>query len=330
MRIPGVKTVKKFSRWLRARMLGGALILGYHRISSTPRDAYQVCVSPENFGEHLHALRKYTRPISLFELVNHLKHGSLPKKSVAITFDDGYADNLYNAKPLLEKFEIPATVFVCTGYTGREFWWDELEWLVTSTRSDPHALRLNAGAIPFKWDQPATSTEENPEIHRQFRRTLYELLLSLDVEDQNHAMDQIRTWAGVSSDEISMPRAMKQDELLQLVDGGLVELGAHTRHHPMLPQLSFERQKEEIDSSKKDLDALLGKQIQGFAYPNGRATADAKRIVREAGFAYACTSLHDVVGPGSDMYELTRFWQQDVDAERFVQGLKLWVNMRMN
>ena len=62
----------------------------------------------------------------------------------------------------------------------------------------------------------------------------------------------------------------------ELVDGGLIELGAHTSHHPMLPQLSFERQKEEIQSSKRDLESLLGKKIAGFSYPNGRATVDAK------------------------------------------------------
>jgi hypothetical protein len=52
---------------------------------------------------------------------------------------------------------------------------------------------------------------------------------------------------------------------------------------------------------------------------------DAKRLVREIGFAYACTSLHDVVRPESDVYELTRFWQKDVDGDQFSQGLRLWM-----
>ena len=70
---------------------------------------------------------------------------------------------------------------------------------------------------------------------------------------------------------------------------------------------------------------MLGKRVDGFAYPNGMATNDAKRIVREAGFAFACTSLHDVVRPASDLHELTRFWQKDVDGERFLQVLRLWM-----
>ena len=56
----------------------------------------------------------------------------------------------------------------------------------------------------------------------------------------------------------------------------------------------------------------------------------AKRLVRELGFNYACTSLHDVVRPGSDVYELTRFWQQDVDGEGFVKGLNRWMNMKVH
>ena len=331
MRVQGTKTVKNFSRWLRARVLGGALILGYHRIGAVESDFYEVCVSPENFARHMGALRKYAHPIGLSQLVQSLKQNILPPKSVAVTFDDGYADNLYVAKPILEKYDIPATVFICTGYMGREFWWDELERLVLSSLSDPRALRLQVGGIQFKWDPPQMNSEMgNLKARRQFLRSLYHFLLSLDVEDQNFAMELIRSWSELPCPGISTPRAMSQEELLRLVDGRLIELGAHTRHHAMLPQLALERQREEIQSSKRDLEALLSEEIAGFAYPNGRATVDAKRFVGELGFSYACTSLHDVVRPGSDVYELTRFWQQDVDEERFVERLNRWMSMRVH
>lgn len=331
MRLPGAKTAKTFSRVLRARILGGALILGYHRVSTVENDVYQVCVSPENFSGQMQALRAYAYPISLSKLVQSLKQNILAPKSVAVTFDDGYADNLYVAKPILEKFDIPATVFICSGYMGREFWWDELYRIVLSSQADTRALRLPVGRTQFKWDPPRGSSEmDNPEVHRQFRDALYHFLLSLDVEDQNHAMGLIRTWSGVSSPGIPASRAMSEEELLQLVDDGLIELGAHTSHHPMLPQLSFARQKEEIQSSKRDLETLLGKKIAGFSYPNGQVTVAAKPLLREMGFTYACTSLQDVVRPGSDLYELTRFWQQDVDGERFVKGLNRWLSMKVH
>ena len=326
MSLRGAKTAKKFSRWLRARVLGGALILGYHRISAADDDFHEVCVSPDNFAEHMEVLRKYARPISLSILVQSLKQNVLPSRSVAVTFDDGYADNLYTAKPLLEKYEIPATVFVCTGYMGKEFWWDELERLVMCSAADLRTLPVEAAGRLFDWhERNVNSGAGGPASRHKFRHALYQFLLPLDVDDQNRAMGLIRSWSGVSAPGILTPRAMDEEELLRLADGGLIELGAHTRHHPMLPQLSFERQKEEIQSSKKDLEERLGKEIAGFSYPNGRATVDAKGLVRELGFAYACTSLHDVVRPGSDLYELTRFWQRNVDGDQFLQDLRLWI-----
>lgn len=328
LRTPGIKTGKNFFRWLRARVYGGALILGYHRVSSSSGVLDEVCVSPENFAEHLHELRKYTHPIRLSELAQHLKDGCLPDKSIAVTFDDGYADNLYIAKPLLEKYEIPATVFICTGYTGKEFWWDELERLIMSSRAELSALCLEVGNGQFVWDRAEVHPEVNLDDRRKFCRMLYNFLLVLDIEEQTQAMNIIRNWSGVSSGETTA-RAMTHDELLQLANGGLIELGVHTRHHPMLPQLSLERQREEIRSSKRDLETLLGEKVAGFSYPNGQLTADTKQLVRELDFSYACTSLHDVVRPGSDVYELTRFWQQDVDGNRFVKTLNRWMSMKL-
>ena len=327
MRIPGIKTAKTLSRWLQARVFGGALILGYHRVANVTGDEYEVCVTPKHFAEQMEMLSKYTHTMSLTTLVQYLKEDSLPPQSVAVTFDDGYVDNLYNAKPILEKYAVPATVFVCTGYAGKEFWWDELERLVMSSEVDLGALRLEVRESQFVWNQ--LNGSRDADVRRKFCHALYNFLLRLDIEEQDQAMHTIRNWSRVSSQGVTA-RALNCDELLQLVDGGLIELGVHTRHHPMLPQLSLERQTEEIVSSKQDLEEWLGRPINGFAYPNGRADENAKQIVRKAGFAFACTSLHDVIRRGSDLHELTRFWQKDVDGDRFIQSLRFWMQVGGN
>jgi peptidoglycan/xylan/chitin deacetylase (PgdA/CDA1 family) len=330
MRIPGVKTAKAFSRWLQARWLGGAMILGYHRVAQVMYDEYGNCVSPENFAEHMAVLRKYARPINLSTLVQHLEEGTLPEKSVAVTFDDGYADNLYNAQPVLKQYEIPATVFICTGSMGKEFWWDELERLVMSSLSNPETLCLQSGEITFQWEQPTgLNAEGNLQgnlMRRNFLQTLYHFLLPLDHEERCNVMEAIRTWSVLPIEQSIETRAMNPEELLLLSKNGLVELGAHTRTHPMLPNLTLEKQMDEIFSSKSDLETLLGRSVTGFAYPNGQVTADAVRMVREAGFGYACTSPHNVVRPGCDPYQLTRFWQKNVDGESFLRSLRLWMN----
>lgn len=328
MRIPGVKTAKLLSRWAEARLFGGATLLGYHCVADGTRNDYQICVRPQHFNQQMEILRRHAHPISLLELVHHLQNGSLPERSVAVTFDDGYADNLYQAKPLLEKYEIPATVFACTGYAGNEFWWDELARLVIWTQADLRRLPLQGEPSPFRRNGSAGRREEevtkSMPTRRQFCDALYRSLLAMGIEQRENAMDAIRNWAGPASPAPPSHRAMSHTELLQLTAGGLVDLGAHTRSHPVLPHLSPQRQTEEILSGKRELEALLGKQVKGFAYPNGRATVHAKRIVREIGFAYACTSLIGRVRSGCDTYGLTRFWQQDVDGDRFMRNLRLW------
>ena len=325
--MPGVKTVKTISRWVQARIFGGALILGYHRVADAKRDEYDVCVMPNYFAEHMEALSKYTHPRPLAEIVQCLKVGVLPPKSVAVTFDDGYADNLYEAKPVLEKYGIPATVFVCSGYQGREFWWDELDRVIMVSKSDLGALRLRVGEKSFGWEQPEVSTEAGFDVRRKFRLGLYHFLLGLDVEEQNQTMEAIRYWSGVSSSDSSPARSMSQAELLRLAGSELIEIGAHTRFHPMLSRLSLERQEDEIVGSKHELEEVLGRKVDGFSYPNGRVTVEAKRIVSAAGFVYACTSLQDMVRPTNDLHELTRFWQKNMDGEKFLQGLNLWMKV---
>src|SRR5213082_2011257 len=84
--------------WLRNKFTPGGLVLMYHRIAELPLDPFALAVTPRHFAEHLEMLRKYSRPTSLAEMARSLKDNKRPHRAVAVTFDDGYADNLYNAK----------------------------------------------------------------------------------------------------------------------------------------------------------------------------------------------------------------------------------------
>jgi peptidoglycan/xylan/chitin deacetylase (PgdA/CDA1 family) len=328
MRIPGVKTARLFSRWLQAQIFHGALILGYHRVADVAQDLRKVCVAPDHFEEHLQTLKKHANPISLAALVNCLKQGSLPPKSVVITFDDGYSDNLYQAKPLLEKYEIPATVFVTTGYFGKEFWWDELERLIVTSNARPGTLSHYFDEGQFTWQPPVIRGEadvsEQDMIQRDIIDSLYHLLLRSEVKDRDRIMNAIRSWSEATPPVSPAARALNIEELLRIAEGGLIEIGAHTKNHPFLPYLSVQTQQQEILSSKKDLENILERRVSGFAYPNGVPTKEARTIVREAGFEYACCSLRDIVRLGCDFQQLSRFWQEDVDGDKFMKGLRVW------
>jgi peptidoglycan/xylan/chitin deacetylase (PgdA/CDA1 family) len=256
MRTPGVKTVRMTARWLRSRLSGRAIILGYHRIADVESDPQGMCVSRNNFQEQLEVLRRLAHPVSLPMLVRGLREGNRSPRAVAITFDDGYVDVLEHARPLLEQHQVPASVFVTAGYLGSPFPWD-------------------AGASP----------------------------------------------AGPYGEA----RALLGDEVRQLAQHPLIEIGAHSVSHPALARSSIAEQEREICESKTILETLVGKLVIGFSYPHGSASVVTRQIVRQAGYEYACTSYNDAVRSTSDRLCLPRFWPGDWDGPRFERWLKRWI-----
>ncbi len=102
MRTRRINRLRRVARWLRNRFAQGTVILLYHRVAELPSDPQLLCVTPQHFAEHLEILRKHANPMSLQQLVKTLQAGKLPRRGVLVTFDDGYVDNLNNAKPLLK------------------------------------------------------------------------------------------------------------------------------------------------------------------------------------------------------------------------------------
>jgi peptidoglycan/xylan/chitin deacetylase (PgdA/CDA1 family) len=125
MRIPGIKLFRQNARWLKSRFRNRALILGYHRVADVEGDPLHLFVSPKNFAEQMEVIRQYAYPMCMQDLVIHINDNKLPRNAVAITFDDGYADILYRALPILARYDVPATSFLVTGNLGKQFWWDE-------------------------------------------------------------------------------------------------------------------------------------------------------------------------------------------------------------
>lgn len=103
-----------------------AVVVLYHRVDKLEKDPTMLAVTPERFEEHLRFFLENYEVISLKEVVSRMDAKTISGKEVAITFDDGYKDNLTNALPLLEKYQVPATIFVTTGQLGQtaSFPWD--------------------------------------------------------------------------------------------------------------------------------------------------------------------------------------------------------------
>jgi peptidoglycan/xylan/chitin deacetylase (PgdA/CDA1 family) len=330
MRIPGLKTLKHSARWVRSRFTHHAVILGYHRIADEKRDPYSLCVSPPRFDKQMEVLRNVARPMKLEKLAGAIKTDNVPNRAVVITFDDGYADNLYNAAPLLEKHQIPATVFMATGYIGKEFWWDKLARILFETPELPKNLDMFSAGLAVKRDfnnsvKPKRNLEKN-NIRGELLSFLYQKLLLMPFETRNQLLDHLHDWSAIQNNEASNCRAMTSGELLDLANGGMVDVGSHTVTHPVLSRLSAQAQTREIMQSKQTLEATLKRKVKSFSYPHGLPSDETRTIVRGSGFSNACASYNDVASAGTDCFHLPRFWVKDSGGKQFERWLKRWLS----
>lgn len=320
---------------------GKALILMYHRVSEPACDPWLLSITREHFAQQLEVLKRETRPIALQELRRGLETGRLPDRAVVVTFDDGYADNFLNARPVLEKLGIPATYFVVSGPLGsrREFWWDELERLLLVPGSLPSSLRLSVAGGSRQWDLGAAAEYSEDTFVKQRHWTtweapfstrhslylsLYELLNPLTDAERNQVLDELRSWACAGPTGRESHRVMTPDELQTLAKGDLVEVGAHTVTHPCLAAQTPVAQRREIHDSKLRLEELLGREVASFAYPYGRLqdyTAVTVACLKETGYACGCARFAGVVRRGSDAFQLPRMPVVNWDAETFARKL---------
>jgi peptidoglycan/xylan/chitin deacetylase (PgdA/CDA1 family) len=257
-----------------------------------------LCVTPEHFAEHLQVLQKY-RQVRLDQIEpRSTLFGGL---SVAITFDDGYADNLDAAAPLLERFEVPCTFFITSGYIGadREFWWDELERMVW--RSDL-----------------------SPEMRDQLYRDLYEDLRPLPQVARCEQLQSLSERLGAPGPVRPSHKALTGEELRRLAEHPLFDIGAHTVTHPLLAAHPLETQRAEVYESKQRLEELLDRPIESFSYPyggRGHYSDATVRVVSEAGFLRACTTEPERVRRRDSPFEWGRFVVSDSDGDQFEKFL---------
>src|SRR5262249_18845779 len=138
----------------------GPVLLMYHRVAEPPYDPWGLSVPPRRFEEQMRALKTCRVPLPLGEFVARLEKRALPQLAVGITFDDGYSDNLRVAKPILDETDVPATIFLTTGFLGgrQEFWWDELARLTLGRRESAEGVVV-IGRRPIAVRLPALQND---------------------------------------------------------------------------------------------------------------------------------------------------------------------------
>jgi peptidoglycan/xylan/chitin deacetylase (PgdA/CDA1 family) len=317
----------------------------YHRVGEVEGDPWGMAVSPAHFAEQLAVLQEY-RCLAVGKMAQEIGQGNVPRGCIAVTFDDGYADNLHQAKPLLQNYAIPATIFVTSGHIGvmREFWWDELAQMILQPAVLPSRLVLDletgpdklSDKQPFVWalgsasTEPFQATSERPWEARpgsrlEFYYRLWFFLRSLSYPQREAALNLVAEWSGVQVVCRPSHRTLTPAEAHDLGRDDLVEIGAHTRTHPSLITLDKSTQRYEIEQSKTDLETLFQREIGGFSYPHGEYTSETAQLVHNAGFAYGCTVHGAVVGSSPDLLQLPRYEVQDWGGDEFKARLQQWL-----
>lgn len=322
--------MRKYMRKLRSlkhllkntsyRWQNSCAILIYHRVNSLESDPQMLAVTPKKFEDQIRYLKSSYNVISLQELVNHLIQGKIPKKSVVITFDDGYADNLYNAKPILEKYEVPATVFVTGGMidSSLEYWWDELEriFLVGDCPFKPLELIINEKE--YNWNISTQLDAVN--VYNQ----IHPLLKEIPATVREKIILNLFQWADLRREGRLSHRSLTSDEVKELAKGGLIEIGAHTMTHCVLSVESASRQEWEIKESKKVLEKMLGNKIKSFSYPFGSildATPETRLIVKKNDFNCGIANESGNVYADSNILWLHRRLIRNWDLNEFQRNL---------
>ncbi|WP_029272136.1 polysaccharide deacetylase family protein [Flavobacterium sp. KJJ] len=253
----------------KSRILYGRpiLVLMYHRVNDIKDDKLgQLTVSVKNFENQLRYFKDKYQILKLNE-----DWTSLKKSGLVITFDDGYADNIINALPLLEKYQIPATIFITTLNinTDNEFWWDRLGF--------DYSYCDELFYLPNVKERASKSNDTYKSI------TAY--LNPLSNEDKERWFLKFEKINQIPFSPRDEYRSLNNLELKLLSEHPLITLGIHTHNHYPLENLTYEEQKRELVLSIEKLDELTPNNIKYLALPHGSYNSETYKLINELNFS---------------------------------------------
>jgi len=267
-------------------------------------------ISAALFRRQIRHLKRHYRVVSLAELRDRLDGGQpVPDDWAVLTFDDGFRNNLHCAWEIVRAEGLPMSVFVVTDVIGTRT--TLLTSLVLMAVTGCAATTLRVPRPGGEWASRAVGSR------RQRANAYWELLpvlKAMDAVEKGRVFEEF--FAQLGEGELDEIRArypsydwLDWDEVRELHREG-VDIGSHTRTHTyMRDELGRDRLRDEIEGSRKRMEAELGAAPDHFAYPNGSPadfSALTREVVQAAGYRCALTTVRGPVIPGDDPYELRR------------------------
>ena len=281
----------------------GAIILMYHSVADTGHAPYvdpPNRLSPRLFERQMAFLSSHRRVIALSALLRTVSEGkSPPAGTVCLTFDDGYLDNLTVAAPILERYGLPATLYLPTAIIDRAEaqWADVLHWLLAFRTADMLSLP-NAGLH--------AASLRSPFDRARVRRHLHPVLLEAA---HSARMAMLREIERQLAPSMTMPRlTMNWDDVRHLQERyPLFEIGGHTREHIDLRTHRAEAAVSQVEGCAEDLRRELGTEPVHFSFPYARWCDETREIVRRSGWRSAVGMGDEYrIGANSDLFTMPR------------------------
>ena len=298
---------------LRRAMANRAIILAYHRVGGSvglsPGEwstGFEHGISLARFESHMRFIREALSPIPLRELAERISQNKpLPPRAIVVTFDDGYRDNFLHAYPILKQYDIPATIFVTTGFvdSNQKFWWDQVFDMLRGT----HKTTLDLGAL--KAGTASTFPLGTSRQKTRVSEILIEWMRSLPPARLPEILSFLRSSLGIPGSEPAGSKLMLTWKQVQEMSQHGIAIEAHTHSHRNLALLTESEVADEFRLSKNAIEKQIGRTIDGLAYPwglPGTYTDGVTRIAQQLGFRYACVIRPGHIGPGADLFTLKR------------------------
>jgi peptidoglycan/xylan/chitin deacetylase (PgdA/CDA1 family) len=275
-------------------------ILVFHRVLAQPDPLFPGELDAAQFDRLMCTVSRGFSVVTLGQAMKSLAAGSLPRRALVVTFDDGYADNCEVALPILQRHGIAATFFVASGFlNGGRMWNDTII----------ETLRLAAvPSIDLTEFGLGVRSLDGPAQRRSVIDGMLQVVKYQAPEQRTASLSRLATLAGfpVLPDDLMMTT----DQLRSMHRSGM-EIGGHTIGHPILTTLADDVARAEIDGGRRALQDLIDAPVEVFAYPNGVPDRDYDArhvdIVRGLGFLGAVTTARGAAGPEADRFQLPRY-----------------------
>ena len=305
--------------WYKKRSAKSELLtlLAYHRVCDFDPTGYLFdegisSASPEEFDRQMRFVKQNFDVMSFKDLKECLGQGSLPRRPLIVTFDDGYRDNYQYAYPVLRRHNLSATICLTTGYIGlsEPFWWEKVAyWIKTCSGKQLSLGTQSMRTFPLNTDR------------RKVIRVVQRMLKSADEIGHQQLMAQLLEQAGSLVDGSQPVAVLSWNEVREMLAGG-IEFGSHSVSHLNLAAVTPTRLREEIFASKACLEKELNTPVLSIAYPIGdRATYNAavQDMARQAGYGFGISYVQGVNALASfDRYEIKRVHvDRDTDMSLF-------------